>query len=45
MSGARTYPTTRMCDGEFLARFEPTARDSDVFLTTSAKCCPLMLET
>ena len=34
----RTYPTTSMCDGELLAQFEPTVRDSDVFITTTAKC-------
>lgn len=35
---ARKYPTTPMCDGELLERFEPTVRDSDVFIVTSAKC-------
>lgn len=34
----RTYPTTSMCSGEILARFEPTCRDTDVFTTTVAKC-------
>lgn len=34
----RSYPTTRMCDGELLARFEPTTRDTDVFVSTAAKC-------
>jgi aryl sulfotransferase len=42
---ARSYPTTRMCDGEFLAQFEPTTRDSDVFLTTSAKCGQTWLQS
>jgi hypothetical protein len=35
---ARKYPTTPMCDGELLERFEPTARPTDVFVVTSAKC-------
>lgn len=34
----RSYPTTRMCSGELLSRFEPTVRDSDVFTATIAKC-------
>ncbi len=34
----RKYPTTPMCDGELLERFEPTVRDSDVFVVTTAKC-------
>ncbi len=42
---ARTYPTTQMCDGELLQRFEPTARDSDVFVTTTAKCGQTWLQT
>lgn len=41
----RTYPTTKMCDGELLARFEPTVRDSDVFISTSAKCGQTWLQT
>jgi len=32
------YPTTSMCDGAFLETFEPLARDTDVFITTTAKC-------
>lgn len=35
---ARSYPTTPMCSGEILARFEPTCRPTDVFTTTIAKC-------
>lgn len=42
---ARTYPTTPMCDGELLARFEPTVRDSDVFVATTAKCGQTWLQT
>lgn len=42
---ARSYPTTRMCDGELLARFEPTVRDSDVFISTSAKCGQTWLQS
>lgn len=42
---ARSYPTTAMCDGELLARFEPTARDTDVFVSTSAKCGQTWLQT
>ncbi len=34
----KSYPTTRMCSGEILSRFEPTCRDSDVFTATVAKC-------
>ncbi len=32
------YPTTFMCDGPLLEAFEPTVRDDDVFVTTTAKC-------
>lgn len=32
------YPTTPMCDGALLEAFEPTTRDTDVFVATSAKC-------
>lgn len=32
------FPTTRMCNGEILAAFEPTTRPSDVFVATAAKC-------
>ena len=32
------YPTTDMCNGPLLEAFEPTARDSDVFCATAAKC-------
>lgn len=32
------YPTTPMCDGTLLEAFEPTTRDTDVFVATSAKC-------
>jgi len=38
MASERTYPTTPMCNGEILAGFEPTTRDSDVFVATTAKC-------
>jgi len=38
MSASRLYPTTPLCDGDLLALFEPTTRDTDVFITTSAKC-------
>ncbi|MBW2464558.1 MAG: sulfotransferase domain-containing protein [Deltaproteobacteria bacterium] len=31
------FPTTRMCTGVLLERFEARARDSDVFVTTAAK--------
>jgi hypothetical protein len=41
----RKYPTTPMCDGEFLALFEPTVRDSDVLISTSAKCGQTWLQT
>lgn len=41
----RSYPTTPMCDGELLALFEPTTRDSDVFVTTTAKCGQTWLQT
>ena len=34
-----------MCDGELLALFEPTTRDSDVFVTTTAKCGQTWLQT
>ena len=34
----KKYPTTQMCDGALLERFEPTVRDSDVFVVTTAKC-------
>lgn len=36
-AGMTRYPTTPMCDGELLERFEPTARDSDIFCATAAK--------
>jgi hypothetical protein len=39
------YPTTSMCDGDFLSLFEPTTRDTDVFITTSAKCGQTWLQT
>lgn len=42
---ARTYPTTPMCDGELLGIFEPTTRDSDVFVSTSAKCGQTWLQS
>lgn len=42
---AGKYPTTWMCDGELLERFEPTVRDSDVFIATSAKCGQTWLQT
>jgi len=42
---AGSYPTTRMCDGELLAMFEPTTRDSDVFISTSAKCGQTWLQS
>ncbi len=42
---SKKYPTTSMCDGELLERFEPTARDSDVFIATSAKCGQTWLQT
>jgi hypothetical protein len=42
---ARTDPTTPMCDGDLLQRFEPTARDSDVFITTTPKCGQTWLQT
>lgn len=32
------YPTTPMCSGELLERFEPTVRPTDVFTATIAKC-------
>ena len=32
------YPTTSMCDGLLLERFESQVRDTDVFIVTSAKC-------
>lgn len=32
------YPTTPMCDGALLEAFEPTTRDTDVFVTAAAKC-------
>ena len=41
----RSYPTTRMCDGEMLALFEPTVRDSDVFVSTAAKCGQTWVQT
>src|SRR6187399_3559504 len=41
----RTYPTTPMCDGQFLALFEPTTRDTDVFVTTAAKSGQTWLQT
>ncbi|MBA2319646.1 MAG: sulfotransferase domain-containing protein, partial [Deltaproteobacteria bacterium] len=31
------FPTTPMCDGALLAAFEPTTRDTDVFVATAAK--------
>jgi hypothetical protein len=44
MSQAK-YPTTSMCDGTFLEMFEPTTRDSDVFIATAAKCGQTWLQT
>ncbi len=35
---AAKYPTTPMCDGTLLEQFEPTTRDTDVFIATAAKC-------
>jgi len=34
-----------MCDGQLLAAFEPTTRDSDVFVSTTAKCGQTWLQT
>jgi hypothetical protein len=34
-----------MCDGTFLEMFEPTTRDSDVFIATAAKCGQTWLQT
>src|SRR6188474_1070876 len=34
-----------MCDGELLERFEPTTRDTDVFISTSAKCGQTWLQS
>lgn len=42
---SKTYPTTDMCDGEILSRFEATTRDTDVFVTTAAKCGQTWLTT
>jgi hypothetical protein len=42
---SKKYPTTTMCDGEFLEMFEPTTRDSDVFIATAAKCGQTWLQT
>lgn len=41
----RKYPTTPMCDGELLERFEATVRDSDVFVVTTAKTGQTWLQT
>lgn len=41
----KTYPTTPMCDGEVLRRFESTVRDTDVFITTTPKCGQTWLQT
>jgi hypothetical protein len=41
----RNYPTTNMCDGALLARFESRVRDSDVFVSTAAKCGQTWLQT
>lgn len=35
---SRRYPTTSMCDGLLLERFESQVRETDVFIVTSAKC-------
>lgn len=32
------YETTRVCDGVLLEAFEPTVRDSDVFVVAASKC-------
>jgi len=45
MSTVHKYPTTPMCDGAFLELFEPTVRDSDVFVSTTAKCGQTWLQT
>ena len=34
----KKYPTTPMCDGLLLERFESQVRETDVFIVTSAKC-------
>jgi len=34
----REYPNTPRCSGEILKRFEPTARETDVFVVTHPKC-------
>jgi hypothetical protein len=39
------YPTTYFCNGELLERFEPTARSTDVYICTSAKCGQTWLQT
>lgn len=45
MTTAPRYPTTPMCNGTILERFEPTARDTDVFTATIAKCGQTWLTT
>jgi hypothetical protein len=42
---AKKYPTTSMCDGELLERFEACVRDTDVFIPTTAKCGQTWLQT
>jgi len=39
------YPTSPYCWGALLERFESMARDSDIFINTSAKCGQTWLQT